>query len=89
MSLDLEWVPRDQNEEADALSNGDFHDFRVENRVEIDLAETKWIVLTELMQVATCIYEEVKQRRTARPAAPAAVQKTPKRAKLREREPWG
>ena len=30
--LSLEWVPRLQNEEADALTNGDFSAFRPEHR---------------------------------------------------------
>ena len=35
--IDVSWVPRLQNEEADALTNADFRLFTASNRVHIDL----------------------------------------------------
>ena len=35
--LDLAWVPRDQNEEADALTNGDYSAFNPSLRIDIDV----------------------------------------------------
>ena len=33
--LDLRWLQRKQNEEAGALSNGQFHGFKAENRIRV------------------------------------------------------
>ena len=93
----LEWIPREQNTEADALSNGDWSAFDVGKRVHPDLAT--WHVLDEMMKLAEPFqrdHEKVReQRRSGRTAStssgPAFVQLTPrasKKAKLRYREPW-
>ena len=37
MILDLEWTPRDQNEEADALTSGDFFEVTAGSRIEAGL----------------------------------------------------
>eukprot|EP00971_Amphidinium_carterae_P049637 978592-Amphidinium_carterae.1 len=37
ISLSLEWKPREQNQEADALTNSDFSLFDPSLRVEVDL----------------------------------------------------
>jgi hypothetical protein len=48
MALNLEWAPRDQNEEADALTNGDFSLFDTRKRVVADLEEIRWLVLPRM-----------------------------------------
>ena len=89
MVLNLGWTPRDQNEEADALTNGDFSQFDSANRVEVNVENVAWLVLPRMMQVATDIYDEVQRRKASRELslvqAPAS-----KRAKsgLRARDPW-
>ena len=88
MDLSLDWVPRLQNEEADALTNQDFSSFQQKNRVEIKLDEMPWKILPKLAKLAEDLYAEVSQRRNApevperRPAGQGAVRK------LRERDPW-
>ena len=64
--LDLEWVPRDQNEEADALSNMVFTGFDEKKRVEVELADVKWILLDEFMAYGLEFYkhmEALKQKK--------------------------
>ena len=63
LQLQLDWAPRLQNEEADALTNGDFTAFRAENRINIDLLALKFEVMDKLMEVAEGIYEEIRERR--------------------------
>ena len=90
MALNLEWAPRDQNEEADALTNGDFSLFGTRKRVVVDLEEIRWLVLPRMPVVAGSIYEAVQGRKAGR--APARLEgprpRAKAKAKLRQREPW-
>ena len=45
----LQWIPRERNEEADALSDFDFTRFPAQHRVEPDLENMNCLVLDELM----------------------------------------
>ena len=47
--LDLAWIPRGSNAEADRLTDGDCTGFRAENRRGASYAELKWLVLDELL----------------------------------------
>ena len=47
--LSLSWVPRLQNVEADALTNGLFVDFKPENRIHLDPSKITWKVLPEMI----------------------------------------
>ena len=46
--MTLTWVPRGQNELADALTNGDFGNFRKENRMEVDVGSLSFKILDSL-----------------------------------------
>ena len=70
LELRLDWVPRDQNDEADALTNQDFGAFDEARRVEVDLAAVEWIALPAMLGASEAIYAEVKARREGRPSAP-------------------
>ena len=59
----LEWIPRDQNEEADELSNMDFGRFKEENRVTVDLEAAPFKRLKEMMDRAGKFYEDLEHRR--------------------------
>ena len=85
MGLRLHWAPRDQNEEADALTNEEFSAFAPENRVHIEVESLPWLVLPKMSAAAEEIYTVAKERRSggATSAPPA-----PKAPKLRERDPW-
>ena len=48
-ALRARWIPRLQNEEADALTNSEFHHFRPENRIEVDLGKLGFVVMDELI----------------------------------------
>ena len=89
MALSVGWTPRDQNEEADALTNGDYAQFGAANRVNVTIEEVQWLVLPKMMAVANDIFVEVQRRKASRDHGP---EKAPpaKRAKggLRQRDPW-
>ena len=88
MELSLEWVPRDQNEEADALTNGDFTLFDPARRISVDPTKLEWIVLPRMMEVAENLYKETQ---AARAASGGPLPREPRRRPeevLRRRDPW-
>lgn len=96
ISLDLAWVRRDKNEEADALTNDDFSGFKEENRIRIDLKNHRWRVLRELMEEGLRLYAELEKEKAAfkakeeeqRDAPTQKRLKKKKQASLKQRSPW-
>lgn len=88
LELDLVWVPREQNEEADSLTNGDYTAFDPSLRIHVDISAVQWLVLDELMSVATALYDQVRLvRACCNPGAVPAPRTRPEE-RLRQREPW-
>ena len=85
MDLSLEWVPRDQNEEADSLTNLDFGAFSEENRVQVDPCAANWLVLPEMLAAAEHLYAEAKAAKSA--GSPAKRARTAPGG-LRQSAPW-
>ena len=48
--LHARWIPRLQNEEADALTNGEFDHFTEANRIPVDLNRLDFRVLHDLFE---------------------------------------
>ena len=86
LQLHLEWAPRLQNEEADALTNGDFSAFRNENRVSIDPATLSFNILPQLERVSEELHSDIVRRRAEKCTKGA---RQAKKVKLKERDPWG
>ena len=86
LHLELDWVPRTQNEEADALTNHDFSAFSPDKRLNIDPENLGLIIMPELLGVAENLYKDIVARRSRKAAGPAGG--TRKKAKLRETDPW-
>ena len=61
LSLDLEWVKRDMNVEADALSNGDWSKFSESKRIQFDMDNMGWKILPEIMARGEELYREVSK----------------------------
>ena len=61
--MTLTCVPRGQNELADALTNGDFGNFRKENRMEVDVRSLGFKILPEMVRVADSLYADVKRHK--------------------------
>ena len=88
LALELQWVPRNQNEEADALTNIRTELFDKTREVKVDLAKLEFVVLPEMVKVADALYAEV-QRRRATKKEEVSSQGTRKRGRpLRERDLW-
>eukprot|EP00973_Karenia_brevis_P052234 7258651-Karenia_brevis.AAC.1 len=56
--LDLGWVPRDDNQHADDLSKGCFHNFNAENRVNVCLSD--FPLMMEMLEMGKQFYQEVE-----------------------------
>ena len=85
--LTLEWVPRLQNEEADALTNGDFTAFQMEHRIPMEVSGLSFLVLPRLAEVAEGLHADILRRRGSGEAGESKARVGPLR-KLRERDPW-
>ena len=93
--LKLSWVPRQQNEEADALTNGCFEGFDPALRVDIDLADIRWKVMDAMMAAGGGLVGELERLRAQKRELKARMKEVKKKRKkrledgsLREREPW-
>ena len=80
LHLDLQWVPRTANEEADRLSNLCFVGFSPEQRIDVKPEDLPLHVLP-LTEPARPLLEAPRLAQAARTTGP-------KRRKLREAQPW-
>ena len=92
LELDLAWAPRNQNVEADALTNSEFQGFDPTKRILKELDEVKFVLLHELMEEAAEMNEDLKMARSSREAKgdrPELEEKTRKRkGQARWQDPW-
>ena len=66
VDLDLQWIPRDQNTEADALTNENFEGFEEAKRVPVKIEELEFLILHKLMKMAEEIDSEINLKRTSK-----------------------
>ena len=97
--LRAKWLPRLQNEEADALTNLDFRHFDPKKRIPVEIDDLKFGVLNELFKEGENYIAELEKARARqkalaeKPAASGKGEGRKKRLKragdtLRERDPW-
>lgn len=91
LALDLGWVPRDQNSEADALTNYEFGDFSAANRIECSFECIPWRILPEMLRASEEVYARVQAAKGA--SKDDAVKerragKKPPAQRLMQRDPW-
>ena len=100
-TLRADWIPRLQNEEADALTNWDFRHFDPARRIEVDLEKLRFAVLNDLFASGEEYLTELEglkaKSRAARSAAVGGARTPKSKAErdwgkkgrtLRERDPW-
>ena len=85
VGLALRWVPRLQNEEADALTNECFDGFTPSLRVETRLEDLKFIALDRLMGQVGELMAEIAVRKSSGPVVGPPCSK---KQRLRETDPW-
>ncbi len=96
--LEIKWIPRQQNIEADALSNLVVRDFNPAMQVKFDLENTRFHCLSEMVAIGEQLYMDVanqKKLRTKREkggvgekASSNPPPKKPKAQRLRKTDPW-
>ena len=68
MHLDLDWAPRELNQEADDLSNMRTSAFDPEKRVNLDITRIPWMVLDTAVASGSEYFARGSPRRGARAA---------------------
>jgi bisphosphoglycerate-independent phosphoglycerate mutase (AlkP superfamily) len=91
--MDLKWIPRGQNELADALTNKDFKAFSRDKRMHVEVADLGFIILPQMIDVAEHLYEKVKIQKTEREmrrkeGRGEEGRKAKPSERLKAREPW-
>ena len=97
--LRARWLPRLQNEEADALTNSDFRHFSPEKRIPVDVDQLGFKVLPMLFETGKLYVKELEATRKAikekaeEDRRKGVARKDGKARKLgseslRERDPW-
>ena len=83
--LHSHWLPRLQNKEADALTNGWFADFCMQRRMRFELQSFEGVVLQDLRKLGLDLYECRAAKRMLCPQIATKVRKT---ETLKVRDPW-
>ena len=87
----LRWAPREQNVEADELSNGIFHRFRPELRVAIACDRTTLPVMHEMLDYGRDLYRNIQESKERRGLEVHALTGGTSRKRgrgLKETDPW-
>ena len=81
--LEVCWVPRDQNSEADAITNGHHHWLAARNRIGLDLGSLPFLVLPQLLAMGEKHYGDKEAVNLDEAEAPRKDH-----ALLKVRDPW-
>ena len=92
-------IPRDDNVEADSLSNFCFDDFQPENRISVDIGNLGFAILPSLMAEGEQMYKDLSERKLANRRAVQASRitvprnfgrkrKRPPASRLKNAQPW-
>ena len=82
------WVPREQNEEADPITNSDVSWLHPELRLGTDMKKLPFLVLPELLAQGEDFYKGGVAVNTASQAQAEPGAKKDTRTPLRVRDPW-
>ena len=88
IDLRLDWLPRLQNREADALTNSEFEGFDPKLRIHVGPGELVTGVFKELMDKGATLYKEVKELREKRKGRPKEGLTRAKKTKVSTLDPW-
>ena len=85
--LDLQWVPREDNVLADALTIRDFSSFSADNRVEARVDSDTFPTLFQMVSEAKALFDALQQSK-ANAREPREWTRIPKNKKLKAADPW-
>jgi hypothetical protein len=81
--FEMSWVPREQNTEADAITNGDTGWLNPSHKLATDMSKLPFLILNELLVKGAVFYEGIEAVNTTAAAAAPYDSRT-----LRVRDPW-
>jgi hypothetical protein len=81
VELHLVWIPREENQEADDLTNEVFDKFAPEHRVRVDPLNIPWLVLKDSMEASLNLYNEIVNLKSKRRSREAGVSGNRKRSR--------
>ena len=90
MVMRANWLPRDQNEEADALTNFDFRFFDPAKRIPVDVNNLGFEILPGLFEEGEIYVRELaeEKEKSKAKAGKKAEKKSRPGEKLRDLQPW-
>ena len=93
IELDLQWVPRWQNQEADDLTNERFDDFDERRRINVQFEQLEFMVMGKLLEKAGELDSELRLHKTSKEAKQAMESASgekvrSKKGQLRWQDPW-
>ena len=83
LSFEMTWVPREQNAEADSITNGDYAWLNPAKRIRTSLEKLPFVVLNTLLREGEKFYEGLDNINEEAPPATKKEVRT-----LRVRDPW-
>lgn len=83
--VDLGWVPRDQNEEADAITNGDVGNFNQAKELKV---QWDFRVLDEMLDLGDKFYSDVQKEKEEEMERPEVKRPNRKKVGLKVTDPW-
>ena len=89
--LGLNWICRDSNTEADALTNEEFGGFSLANRVEVKWLPDSFDVMRTLLPAGAALFTECKRAREEEPHSvrePKRTVRLRRDQRLRVTHPW-
>ena len=89
VELALDWIPREANVEADALTNGDFSLFTMAKRIDVSLANLDLSLMLQLIATWDELDVDCKKRKAEAAAAATPGSRHRRKRKKLPRDPWG
>ena len=91
LDLDLGWVPRTQNIEADALTNEEFAGFTPGKRIQVNFEDLQFIIMDKMMGRAAALDSDIRLAKSSKEAKGDRPEEScPKRRRGQTRweDPW-
>ena len=90
MVLRARWLPRDENQEADDLTNYEYRHFDQAKRIPVDISKLGFDLMSSLFQHGDDYLADLERERESekRKAADRGSKREAKRRPLRESDPW-
>ena len=95
VEMDLGWIPRKQNEEADSLTNLRFEDFSVSNRIDVKFEDFEFVLLDKLMAKTGDLDDDLKLHKSSKDAkrssltgAESEQRAKGKKGEMKWKDPW-